>query len=64
MAFTQADLDRLDRAIASGVQRVRYSDGSDITYRSLDEMERARARIAAQLAPQGAGRGGSIRVVF
>lgn len=49
MAFSQADLDAIDRAIASGAQRVRYPDGSEIQYRTMDEMERARARHALAL---------------
>lgn len=51
MAFTSADLDALDRAIASGTLRVRFSDGREVTYQSLDAMLRARAVIAGGLAP-------------
>jgi len=55
MAWTQADLDTLDAAIASGVRRVRYSDGSEVEYRSLAEMKGAQDLIAASLDEQ-AGR--------
>lgn len=45
---TQADLDRLDAMIASGVLSTFY-DGKKIEYRSMDELMRARAHIVGQL---------------
>lgn len=39
MAYTQAQLDATQEAYASGSLRVKYSD-KEVTYRSLDEMER------------------------
>ncbi|MGL4963177.1 MAG: phage head-tail joining protein [Inquilinus sp.] len=51
MAFTQAFLDALDAAIASGTESVNY-DGKAIKYRSLDELLRARAIVAADLQRQ------------
>lgn len=39
MAFTQADVDELKSAIASGARTVRYTDNSEVTYRSLAEMK-------------------------
>lgn len=39
-ALTQADVDKLKRAIASGVRTVQYSAGS-VTYQSTAEMLRA-----------------------
>ena len=44
----QADLDRLDAMIASGVLSTFY-DGKKVEYRSMDELMRARAHIAAQI---------------
>jgi len=41
MAFTQAQLDALEDAIAQGVLEVSYSDKT-VKYRSLDEMLRVR----------------------
>lgn len=38
MAWTQADLDALKRAIATGALKVRYADGREVTYRTLKEM--------------------------
>ncbi|WP_310498302.1 phage head-tail joining protein [Sandarakinorhabdus sp.] len=51
MAFTQSDLDAIDRAIGSGLTSVKYADGSTAAYRSLDEMLRVRDMIAGQVAP-------------
>lgn len=50
MAYSQTDLDRLDAAIASGTLKVRFSDGSEVTYRSMAELMAARNHVAAQLA--------------
>ncbi len=41
MAFTQAQLDALESAIAEGVTKVKYED-KEVTYRSLEEMQRIR----------------------
>lgn len=49
MAFSQPDLDAIDRAIAAGELSVRTADRS-VTYRSMDELLRARETIAASLA--------------
>lgn len=47
-AWTQEDLDELEKAIAMGALRVRYQD-NDVTYRSLAEMERIRGRMRESL---------------
>lgn len=54
MAYTQADIIALDKAIASGALRVKHAD-RDVTYRSLDEMLRTRDLIAQQIAPEDNG---------
>jgi hypothetical protein len=41
MAYTQAQLDALDEAIANGALVVMY-DGKRVEYRSIDELMRAR----------------------
>jgi hypothetical protein len=51
MAFTQSDVDTLKEAIATGAKRVRYADGREVEYRTLNEMERALALISAEVAP-------------
>ena len=48
MAFTQTQLDELDKAIAEGVLTVSY-DGRSVTYRSLAEMQTIRAKIFESL---------------
>jgi hypothetical protein len=49
MSWTQAQLDSLDLAIASG-STVWSHDGRRTEYRSLDEMLRIRALMAADIA--------------
>ena len=50
MAWTQAQLDALDAALATGALTVRDKDGTSITYRSLEAMRQLRAQMAASLA--------------
>ena len=45
MAFTQAQLLALEEAIACGTLKVRYADGKEVTYRSLQEMMTLRATM-------------------
>ena len=47
-AFTQAQLDRLERAISSGEMTVKYED-RQVTYRSLSDMLRIRDLMRDQL---------------
>jgi roadblock/LC7 domain-containing protein len=51
MAYTTQQLADLRSAIAEGVLRVRFTDGRELTYRSLDEMRRIEATMAAELEP-------------
>ena len=55
MAYTQADLDALDAAIAGGELTVKTQDRM-VQYRSLAEMDQIRAKIAASLAAQAGTR--------
>ncbi len=48
MAYTQADLVKLQRAIANGVRKVRMGD-EEVEYRSISEMERLESKIKAEL---------------
>lgn len=50
MAFTTDDLARIDRVIAAGELTVRFADGKSVTYRSMDELMRAKSQIAGELA--------------
>lgn len=50
MPFTQTDLDAVNKALASGELSVRSSDGKQLTYRSVDELLKAKGVIEAELA--------------
>lgn len=62
MALTQADLDALDRAIASSTLEVQFADRR-VKYRSMDELIKARGHVASQVST-AAGRGGFRRMTF
>lgn len=49
MAWTTADLDALDEAIATGATEVRFSDGRTVRYRDLSEMMRIRRLMVNEL---------------
>lgn len=49
MAWTQAQLDALDAAIAQGARQVQYADRA-ITYSSMAEMMDLRQRMADEIA--------------
>lgn len=49
MAYTQADLDAIDSAIASGELEVSQND-SRVKYRSINELKAARSLVASKLA--------------
>ena len=55
MAFSAADLATLDSAIASGVVQVRFADGRQVNYGTVDALLRARAFVASQVAAPAAG---------
>lgn len=48
MAYTQSDLDAIDRAIATGTRRVTV-DGRSVEYRDVAEMMRVRDLIKRDL---------------
>ncbi len=50
MAFNQTDLDAIQAAIGSGVLRVRYADGREVTYQSLEDLLKAERRIMDGMA--------------
>lgn len=61
MAWVQADLDRVDTAIASGVKSVTFADGRRTDYQSLDHMIAARRVIQAELSMQAQATSGVVR---
>lgn len=59
MAYTQADLDAIQDALASGALTVKHRD-RQVTYRSLVELEKIEAKIKAQLGQSGVRRNNPI----
>lgn len=53
MAYTSADLDKIDRAIAGGVLEWQHGQRR-IRYQSMDDMLKARAHVAASIAAASA----------
>ncbi len=51
MAYTQTDVDNLERAIAMGELKVKLAD-REVTYRSLDDLKAALAFVEARIAKQ------------
>lgn len=62
MAWTLAQLNALDEAIALGTTTVEYQ-GKKVTYRSLDEMLRVRDVIRRELGLAG-GEGTRVKMKF
>jgi hypothetical protein len=55
MAWTQAQLDALNKAIAVGSDKVKYAD-REVTYRSLSDMLKLRAAMMDELNLPGTTR--------
>ena len=51
MAWTTTDLTAIESAIASGVLRVRFSDGREVQYQSLADLLRVRDVIKGSIDP-------------
>jgi hypothetical protein len=49
----QANLDSINQAIGDKVSRVRFPDGRDVTYRSMDELLKAKGDIENQIRTYG-----------
>lgn len=47
---SQTDIDALEDAIGTGARRVKYSDGSEVEYRSLAEMRSILADMKASVS--------------
>lgn len=56
MAFTQADVDKLKKAMATGVKSLTYSDGRKAEYHSLGEMNAQLRRMEAEVASANGAR--------
>lgn len=55
MAYTAADLERIEEAIAQGVLKVDFSDGRSVTFSSFEELN-ARWQFIAKRLGYDAGR--------
>lgn len=51
--FTQADLERIDKAIAQGVLEVTFADGRSVKFSTFQELVSRRNFIARQLGLEG-----------
>lgn len=49
MAWTQADLDTVDAALANGTKTVKFSDGREIVNQDSDKLLQVRNSIKAEL---------------
>lgn len=49
MPWTQADLNALDSALTGGRKSVTFADGRKIEYHTLDEMQRLRKTMKAEV---------------
>jgi hypothetical protein len=49
MAYTSTELQELRSAMASGVLKTRFSDGREITFRTLAEMQEQERVMAAEV---------------
>ena len=61
MAVTQQDIDALNAAIASG-ERVVVLNGQSVTYRSIDDLIKARNDLRKEMADAAATTAGKTRV--
>lgn len=50
MAFTQSDLDTLDKAYRGGAAETTFSDGRHVRWRSVKEYQELRAMMASDVA--------------
>jgi hypothetical protein len=56
MAYTQTDVERLEKAIAQGVMTVSFSDGRSVTFSSFAELTARLNFVKQQLGESNAGR--------
>jgi hypothetical protein len=64
MPYSQDDLDRLGTAllqVATSPQRVKFADGREVTYQSVEAIEAAMRVVRAQISMEERARGGVVR---
>jgi hypothetical protein len=47
---TQADIDAIDRAIATGERKVRFADGREVEYRAISDLIAARGLLSVNIS--------------
>lgn len=50
MAWTSADIIVIEQAIATGARKVRFADGREVTYQTLEEMLKLLALMKDEVA--------------
>ncbi|KQM65796.1 hypothetical protein ASE75_06080 [Sphingomonas sp. Leaf17] len=64
MAYQQSDIDKLHAtlvAVATGAQKVRFADGRETTFQTVDAVAAAIKVVDAQLRMQARALGGVVR---
>ncbi len=62
LAQLQANLDAVNQAIGDPTLRVRFPDGREVTYRTIDELRKAKAEIEEDIREMSGGPGGRVRL--
>lgn len=57
----QANLDAINQAIGSPTLKVRFPDGREVTYRSMDELSKAKAEIEEDIRRTSGQTGSRVR---
>ena len=58
----QANLDAINTAIGDPTLRVRFPDGREVQYRSIDELRKAKAEIEEDIREMSGATGGRVRL--
>jgi hypothetical protein len=62
LAQLQANLDAVNSAIGDPTLRVRFPDGREVTYRTIDELRKAKAEIEEDIREMSGGPGSRVRL--
>ena len=58
----QANLDAINTAIGDPTLRVRFPDGREVQYRTIDELRKAKAEIEEDIREMSGASGGRVRL--
>jgi hypothetical protein len=62
LAQLQANLDAINTAIGDPTLRVRFPDGREVTYRTVDELRKAKAEIEEDIREMSGASGSRVRL--